>query len=281
MAEARPLAAPSPFGRRGTLMLFLGLLGAWAWWSLGLAPADLVPRAGGATIARDFFGAALRPAWDYQDTGLEGARPFLMVLLDALRRTVVFAAAAMGLSLVAGFWLGLFASSRWFRAGSRLGPAVQWAVRLVAALMRSVHELVWAVVFLAAFGINTAAAVVALAIPFSGTLAKVFSELFDEAPRDAARALTAAGAGNGAAFLVGILPRALPDMAAYGFYRFECCVRSSAILGFFGYQTLGYHLRLSFEGLYYREVWSYLYGMLALVLVLEGWSALLRRRFVA
>jgi len=60
-----------------------------------------------------------------------------------------------------------------------------------------------------------------------------------------------------------------------------CAVRSSAILGFFGYETLGYYLRLSFENLHYREVWTYLYALLAMVLLLEGWSALLRRRFVA
>ena len=82
-------------------------------------------------------------------------------------------------------------------------------------------------------------------------------------------------------FLHGILPRALPDMTAYAFYRYECAIRSSAILGFFGYPTLGYFLRASFENLHYREVWTYLYALLVLVLVLDGWSARLRERFVA
>ena len=78
----------------------------------------------------------------------------------------------------------------------------------------------------------------------------------------------------------GLLPRASADMAAYAFYRFECAIRSSAILGFFGYETLGYYMRASFQNLHYREVWTYLYAMLALVLVLEAWSAAMRRRFV-
>ena len=82
-------------------------------------------------------------------------------------------------------------------------------------------------------------------------------------------------------FLFGALPHALPDMAAYAFYRFECAVRSSAILGFFGYETLGFYLRASFEDLHFREVWSYLYALIALVLLLEAWSGALRRRFVA
>ena len=147
--------------------------------------------------------------------------------------------------------------------------------------MRSVHELLWAVLFLVAFGLNTASAVLAIAIPYTGTLAKVFSEMLDEAPRDSAAGLRAAGAAPVQVFLHGILPRALPDMTAYAFYRYECAIRSSAILGFFGYQTLGYYLRASFENLHYREVWTYLYVLLALVLVLEVWSARLRERVVA
>jgi phosphonate transport system permease protein len=152
---------------------------------------------------------------------------------------------------------------------------------VLIALMRSVHELLWAILFLAAFGLNTASAVLAIAIPYAGTLAKVFSEMLDEAPRGSAFALRSAGAGPTQVFLAGTLPRALPDMAAYAFYRFECAVRSSAVLGFFGYETLGYYLSASFENLHFREVWTYLYALSAMVLLLEGWSALLRRRFVA
>ena len=119
-----------------------------------------------------------------------------------------------------------------------------------------------------------------IALPYGGTLAKVFSEMLDEAPRNTRAALTGLGAAPIAALVVGLLPRALPDLAAYSFYRLECAVRSSAVLGFFGYETLGYHMRLAFEDGAYRTVWTYLYAMIALVLVLEAWSAAIRRRLV-
>jgi phosphonate transport system permease protein len=288
---------PFPLGRRGLGLVALALLSLAAWIALDLSPALLLPHDGGARVAREFFGAALRPALDYQAEFVPaGADPFLARVVEASRRTVVFAAAAMSLALVVGLVLGFLASTRWWAGDPRtagssvvggspwrraLGPTVQTGTRLLIALMRSVHELLWAVVLLAAFGVNTAAAVVALAIPFSGVLAKVFSELLDEAPDEAAQALRMAGAGPIQVFLAGTLSRTLPDMSAYAFYRFECAVRSSAILGFFGYETLGYYLKLSFESLHYREVWTYLYALLALVLLLEAWSAALRRRFVA
>jgi len=137
------------------------------------------------------------------------------------------------------------------------------------------------VLCLAAFGLSELSAVIAIAIPYSGTLAKVFSELIDEAPRDAAHALRAAGASPVAVFIVGLLPRALPDCAAYALYRFECALRSSAVLGFFGYPTLGFFISASFENLHYGEVWTYLYTLLLLVVVVDWWSGAVRRRLVA
>jgi phosphonate transport system permease protein len=147
--------------------------------------------------------------------------------------------------------------------------------------MRSVHELLWAVLFLSAFGLNDLAAVFAIAIPYGGTLAKIFSEMIDEAPRDAALALREAGAGAGAVFTVGLLPRALPDMTAYTLYRFECALRSAAVLGFFGWQTLGYHIELMWKKARYDEVWTFLYALILMVIVLDWWSGALRKRLAA
>ena len=52
-------------------------------------------------------------------------------------------------------------------------------------------------------------------------------------------------------------------------------------VGFFGFPTLGYHLAASFENLYYGEVWTYLYVLLVLVLVVDWWSGRLRRELVS
>lgn len=276
---------PLPIGARGGVLAALALLGVVAAAALDLSPARLVPNPGGAALARDFLAAALAPAVSYESARVPaGATPFLWTVALALGRTVVFAAAATSLALAAGLPLGVLASETWWR-GSR--PAAPWlataarvAVRVATALMRSVHELLWAVVLLAAMGLNTAAAVVAIAVPYAGTFAKVFSEMLDEAPRDSAAALHGLGARPALVFLFGLFPRALPDMAAYAFYRFECAVRASAVLGFFGYQTVGYYLRLSFEDVHYREVWTYLYALFLLVVLLEGWSRALRRRLV-
>jgi len=81
--------------------------------------------------------------------------------------------------------------------------------------------------------------------------------------------------------VTGVQTCALPILIAYTFYRFECALRSSAVLGFFGFPTLGYYIAASFENLYYNEVWTYLYVLLGLILLVEWWSSRLRRELVA
>jgi phosphonate transport system permease protein len=262
---------------------------------LGLAPSGLVPGGGGLALAGRFFAGALSPALSHQaDFVPAGTPPLLLTVLEAAGHTVLFAAAAMGLALVVGAILGFLASTAWWagegpgstrgfgnRARRAVGPLAYGVSRVLLAALRSVHELLWAVLFLAAFGLDPATGVLALALPYGGTLAKVFSEMIDEAPRDAAHALRGSGAGALQAFAFGLLPRAAPDLAAYAFYRFECAVRSSAVLGFFGYPTLGLFVRQSFLAGNYGETWTFLYALFALVFLFEWWSGALRLRAVA
>lgn len=296
-AEARLPRRPLPLGRRGQLLAVMGLAALLGALYLERSPAGLFSDRWRPGMLAEFAAAALRPALDYEGQELPpGNPPLLLKALAGAWRTVVFAASAMSLALLIGLPLGLVGSASWWApdpldgAGGRKGPRrvarrvlvppLFAGLRLLIALLRSVHELLWAVIFLAAFGLNTASAVIAIAIPYAGTLAKVFSEMLDETPRSSADALRALGASPGQVYLVGILPRAAADMGAYAFYRFECAVRSSAVLGFFGFPTLGYYLSLSFENLHFREVWTYLYTLLALIVILELWSGLLRRRLV-
>ncbi|MEM9383138.1 MAG: ABC transporter permease subunit [Planctomycetota bacterium] len=274
-------------GARAWTLVGIGSAAAVAAWSLGLDLEGLVPRGAGLELAGDLVAAALQPALDYESgPPVPGAPPFLVKVLGGALRTVLFAAAAMSLAVPAGLALGLLASEAWWLRGrpdgtTTLGPlarTLQVGARVLIALLRSVHELLWAVLFLAALGLNPASAVVAIALPFAGTLAKVGSEMIDEAERESWRALWTAGARPFAALAVGLLPRAAPDLVAYGFYRFECALRSAAVLGFFGHPTLGLYVAQSFENLYLREVWTYLYAMIVLVLAVEAWSAGIRRR---
>jgi len=273
-------------------MLLISLAGVLAYWILGLSTSDLWPTGERLKSAQSFFAAALDPALEYEALAdlPAGTPSFLDRLGLAVWRTLVFALAAWSLALACAVPLGFCASTAFWtrrddvtdRFGLRGFPRVVLvSTRTLIIGLRSVHELLWAVLLLAALGLSPGTAVIALALPFTGTLAKVFSELLDEVALSSADALRATGARPWQVFAFGVVPRALPDMLAFSFYRLECSVRASAVLGFFGFETLGYYLRLSFENLHYREVWTFLYALIAMVVLLEAWSGRLRRRFVA
>jgi len=285
-------STPSRFSRRTRLIITLLFAAIISWVALDLSLGDLIPREGGRSVLGLFFEGALSPAMTYEAASVPpGTPPLIDKVFDAVWTTLLFAVAGMSLAMVLGLVFGFLGATSWWRDegdGSPLGsgalrklmPTLYGGVRVLIALMRSVHELLWAILFLVAFGLNNFSAVVAIAIPYGGTLAKVFSEMLDECPRESARSLRAIGAGPLKVFLFGLLPRALGDMSAYSFYRFECAVRSSAVLGFFGYPTIGYYLKLSAENVHYREVWTYLYALIALILLVELWSSRLRERIV-
>lgn len=278
---------PPALGARALVLLSLLAAGVYAWYGLGLSWRDLSPNGGGLAIAKEFFSRALTPAWTSEAAFVPpGTPPLIVHALEAAGRTVLYAAAAMSLALLIGAVLGFLASTSWWAHGEHRGPAraaapALWFVaRATIAVMRSIHELLWAVLFVAAMGLSDVAALVALALPFGGTLAKIFSELADEAPDAAGDALRAAGSTETTVFLFGRLPLAAPDMIAYAFYRFECALRSSAVLGFFGFPTLGLDIRQSFRSTNYGEVWTYLYVLVAMIVLFDAWSARVRRRLV-
>ena len=158
-------------GRR-TVLVGIAVAGLISFYALGLTPASMVPTSEELGALSSFLSRALTPALTYEAAFVPAdAPPLLFKAADAARRTLVFATASMSLALIGGLFLGFFASTAWWRAdivGSSLltrtlFPAVYAFARVTIALMRSVHELLWAVIFLVAIGLTDLGAVIATA----------------------------------------------------------------------------------------------------------------------
>ncbi|MEN8785803.1 MAG: ABC transporter permease subunit [Akkermansiaceae bacterium] len=260
----------------GAILFFAGL------WIVGAKPGDLIPNDGGREAASEFVGAALSPAFDFEDLEMRGGEiGFIGKLGRALWLTLRYAVAAMSLALVIGIVWGILGSRAWWSRSSLFLQTLRIGSRLLATAVRSVHELMWALLFLSAVGTSPLAAVLAMALPYGGTLAKVFSELLDESESSAASVIQMSGGSGLSAFIAGVVTRALPDLATYALYRLECAIRSSAVLGFVGVPTLGYEIKTAYEDGHYREIWTYLYVLLAVVIFFEWWGAKVRRLLTA
>jgi len=265
-------------GRKITIFVLLVLLVLCAWM---LGPmADRTPGS-----SDGFFTAALHPTLTDQNQSLpDDATPFPVRILKEMVTTVRFALIAMSLAVPAGMTLGFFSSTAWWPqgAGSQITRLllrpIHLGIRLLITLMRSIHELIWAIFFLAAIGDEPITACIALALPFAGTLAKVFSEIVDELPRQAQEHATSSGANSIQAYLTTLIPQSFPDMATYTLYRFECALRSSAVLGFIGIETIGLSIQKSFENNFYNELWTQLYLLIAVIMLVDLLGSQLRKR---
>ncbi len=215
-----------------------------------------------AIVALAFSDVAITASNPWRDLG----RFFLGVLTPdffsyeglatALVRTLAFAFVGVGLGSVCGFGLALI--YRWR------------AVRLCSAFVRAIHELFWALIFLQFFGFHPLTGVLAIAIPYTGIFAKVYSEILDEVDPQATRLLPR-GSGTLVSYLYTRLPQCWEQIRTYTLYRLECGLRSSAILGFVGLPTLGYYLEASFSQGLYSEAGAMLLLFYALIATIPLW----------
>ena len=243
---------------------------------------------GGASEFRRFFAAAASPTMTSES---EQKLSLMPAVLDAIRHTVTIAMAAMSLAIGIGLLLGAMASRAVWESDSAVyasrlerfcqrvaGPAIRGGIRFVLAVFRSVHELVWALIFCGLFGVNTLSGIFALAVPYAATLGRLYAEILDETPMSAAAAVRTAGGGSFQVLTLGLLPRAAPQILSYTFYRFDCAIRSSAVLGFVGLPTLGLEVRSAFNYDHYSEVWTWLYILFGLLVMFELAGGVVRRR---
>jgi phosphonate transport system permease protein len=243
------------------------LAGALVWSVASIDWGGGIVHTGGAGALKDFVLALFPP---------ELSPGFLRTALIAGWQTVAYAVASITLAVIIGLPLGVIASGT-LAQSSRSRIATVAGVRFLLAAMRSVHELVWAVLFVTAFGLSSLTVILAIAIPYAGILGRIYSDLFNDVPEEPLRALSSAGASPMRVFLYGRLPIRLGDLLSYSFYRFECAIRAAAIMSFVGIRGLGYEIQLSLNDLLFSEVWTLLLFLVALVLLVDYWSTRVRR----
>lgn len=233
-----------------------------------LLPSQL--HGGGLELLGQFAAAAFNPSLDPLVLGSA---------VGGMGVTLAMALLGWAASLLLGLSLGL-ASSRtiWRTLCGRVWPA--GVIRRLLAVPRAIHELLWGLLLLQLVGLKPVVAVVAIAIPFGALVARVVADLLDSLDTARLEALTAAGAPAPSALFTALGPPLLPALLSYGGYRLECALRSATLLGVFGLGGLGTELRLTLQSLEFRELWSGLWLLLAVMLLLESTLGQLRRRWL-
>jgi len=155
--------------------------------------------------------------------------------------------------------------------------AVRQAVRVLLVVLRSVPELVWALVFVRVVGLGSTAGVLAIGLTYGGMLGKVYGEILESGSAHVSQTLLRNGCGRLQAFWFGLLPQNAGELISYTVYRWECAVRSSVVLGFVGAGGLGQLLDGSLKMFAGGEVATMLIVFFGLVAVADRTSTWLRR----
>jgi phosphonate transport system permease protein len=213
----------------------------------------------------------------------ELSREFLLLALQATWKTIAIATAGLSIAFVLAVPMALAASSvlSISSIGKRMSPvrgAVRIAVRALMVCLRSVPELVFALLFVRLAGLGPTAGVLAIGLTYAGMLAKVYAEILESSDRSASKALLANGASRLQAFLLGSLPQCASELVSYTVYRWECAIRGSVIMGFVGAGGLGQQIDTSTKMFAGGEVCTLLAIFVLLVMAADAVSRTLRRR---
>lgn len=169
-----------------------------------------------------------------------------------------------------------------FPAAANLAPHpwLRAVCRRILELARSVPELVYALIFVYAYGTGAMPGVMAIAIHSMGALGKLFSEAAENLDDRAIFGVRATGASWLAQMRLAAMPQVLPNFISYTLFRFEINVRSASVLGFIGAGGIGQELYQSIRSFAYTDVSAVVLVIIAMVMMTDMTSQWVRARFI-
>ena len=252
------------------MMLFCIALAAWT------AGVDIEKLVSGIGRFTSYFDRLLKldtgaRVWADPGEWLWGWKRWLRLLAD----TVLIAYVGTVLGALAAFVLS-------FVAAENLGRAawLRFVARRFLEFCRTVPDLVFALVFVVAFGLGPVPGVLAIAIHSCGALGKQFFELVENIDNGPVTGLEATGATFPAIVRFAVLPQVLSGFASYAMLRFEINVRGAAVMGFVGAGGIGQDLVESIRKFYYSDVSAILLMIILTVFLIDIATEKLRHRFI-
>jgi phosphonate transport system permease protein len=161
-----------------------------------------------------------------------------------------------------------------------LAPAwLAWPVRRFSELLRTIPEVVWALVLIAVVGIGPVAGAWAIGLHTAGTLTRLVAETLENAPTAPQEAIASTGASRIGVLAYATAPLAIGPLAAHALFRFEWNLRIATVVGVIGAGGVGQALYEAQQLFFYRQMLAYVLVTAVLVGLVDGASERLRRRY--
>lgn len=158
---------------------------------------------------------------------------------------------------------------------------VSYAIgRGLMTVSRSVHELVWALIFVAAVGLGALPGILAVAFRSIGFIAKITAEAIENIDRRSLEAIYAAGGNRLQVLRYAVMPQVLPTFTSVVIFEWDINIRRASIMGLVGAGGLGLTFYRQMAMFNYAGVTSVIVAILVLIGIGEVVSYLLRRRMI-
>ncbi|MBR0748614.1 phosphonate ABC transporter, permease protein PhnE [Bradyrhizobium japonicum] len=193
--------------------------------------------------------------------------------LKMLGETLLISYVGTLIGAIFAFALNFFAAentspSRWLR----------FVVRRLLEFARTVPGIVFALIFVIAFGLGPMAGVLAIAIHSTGALGKLFSEIVENADMKPVEGIRSTGASWLSCMRFAVVPQVTAGYASYALLRFEINVREASVMGFVGAGGIGQELVVAIRKFYYSDVSAILLTIIITVFVIDITTGWLRGR---
>jgi phosphonate transport system permease protein len=164
-----------------------------------------------------------------------------------------------------------------FLAAENTSPApwLQFTVRRLMEFCRTVPDIVFALIFVIAFGLGPMAGVLAIMIHSVGALGKLYSEIVENIDMKPVEGVRSTGADWVSCMRFAVLPQVAAGFASYTLLRFEINVRGASVMGFVGAGGIGQELVVAVRKFYYSDVSAILLMIIVTVFVIDigaGWA---------
>ncbi|HSU42832.1 MAG TPA: phosphonate ABC transporter, permease protein PhnE [Casimicrobiaceae bacterium] len=250
--------------RRGRALLWAVLLGALAWTLYAVVADTDWGRLSAGSIARTLKGFA------------EVDVSLFPTLVDPAIDTALMAT----LASLLGLFMALFVA--WLGAANitPLGRFSYMVGRSLMTLSRSVHEIVWGLIFVSAVGLGALAGVLAMAVRSIGFISKVIAEAIEDVQPGPIEAMRSVGANRFQVLWYGIVPQVIPVVLGTVIFEWDINIRRATIMGLVGAGGLGLVLFRQMATFNYGGITSVLIAVLLLIIFGEVVSHHVRKAVI-
>jgi phosphonate transport system permease protein len=185
---------------------------------------------------------------------------WLKLLLD----TVLIAYLGTLFGAAGAFMIAFFAA-----ANLALNNILRWSIKRSFEFCRTVPDLVFALMFVSAFGLGPLAGILAISIHSFGTLGKLFTEAIENIDMKPVEGVRSTGSRFIEMVRFGALPQVMSGFASYTLLRFEINVRSGSVVGMVGAGGIGQDLFVAIRKFYYTDVSAILLMIIVCVAIID------------